>query len=280
MNRRNLVMLTGIISLIVVVILLLTSPNLLFSPVTSFICTDIYRSSNNNVAVRTKTDFASQTHMTQFPLVIGKWTGVNYDTTEYIKELGGDVMLVRRYDPKTFTQPLFLTIVQAKTESSFHPPRVCFVAQGYKIQEDAEDSIMVDEASWVKGSTSISIPLRKLVVTQNSKDGGIIERRIALYFYVKGNQFYSDTITLVEVYGLVPISGSYDGTLSEGKDFISQAMPLMFEPDQNNQGQPIIITLAEWGFTGYILIFFLLLVPVSLISYPFIQHRMKTNVKQ
>jgi len=85
---------------------------------------------------------------------------------------------------------------------------------------------------------------------------------------------------LVEVYGLVPINGSYDGTLSEGKEFISQAMPLMFEPDQNNQGQPIIITLAERGFAGYLLIFLLLLVPVSLISYPFIQNRMKVNVKQ
>lgn len=267
-NRRNDSAILGIAILIVVVLLLLTSPDLLFSPVATFIDTELYRSSGNEVSVRTKTDFGSQEHMAAFPREIGKWEGYDYDTTKYVELLGADVMLLRRYEPITFTQPVFLLILQAKTESSFHPPEVCIRAQGHEIEEKGEEKVFVTDATWVKEPSRISIPLRKLVTTKESQGGKVTERRVVLFCYVKGNQFYDDTITMIQVEALAPLSGSYEGTLNEEKDFISKAIPLMFEPSEESTWQPVFMTLTGWGMVGYLVIAFLLLVPVTIIFYP------------
>jgi hypothetical protein len=257
----------------------LTSPNLLFSPVVSFIDTDLYKVSGNEASVSTKTDFGSEEHMAAFPREIGKWTGYDYDTTKYVELLGADVMLLRNYEPSTFTQPVFFLILQAKTESSFHPPEVCVRAQGGLIQEEGDEKVVVTEADWVKGPSSISIPLKKIVTTKSSKDGTVIERRVLLFCYVKGNQFYNDTITMIQIEALAPLQGSYDGTLNEEKDFISQAMPLLFEPAQTSEWRPLVMTLTESGTSGYLVIAFLLLLPAAIIAYPRI-HRKKDTTRR
>jgi hypothetical protein len=258
----------GIAILIIVVLLLLTSPNLLFSPVVTFIDTELYHSSGDEVPVRTKTDFGSQEHMAAFPREIGKWDGYDYDTTKYVESLGADIMLLRRYEPRTFSQPIFFLILQANTESSFHPPKVCIQAQGHEIQEEGDEEIFVTDAAWAKESSSMSIPLKKLVSIKKSQDGKITERRVVLFCYVKGNQFYTDTITMIQLEALAPLEGSYEGALNEEKDFISQAIPLMFEPSGESTWHPIFRVLIEWGIAGYLVIAFMLLVPVTIILYP------------
>jgi hypothetical protein len=211
--------------------------------------------------------------MAAFPREIGKWVGYDYDTTKYVELLGADIMLLRNYEPSTFTQPLFFLILQAKTESSFHAPKVCIRAQGGEIQEEGDEKVVITEANWVKGPSSISIPLKKLVTTKSSKDGKIIERRVLLFCYVKGNQFYTDTITMIQVEALAPLQGSYEGTLNEEKDFISQAMPLMFEPNEEGEWHPLVMVLMEWGTSGYLVIAFLLLLPAAIMVYPRIQRK-------
>ena len=89
-------------------------------PDDSFIDTELYSSSGNEASVRTKTDFGSRGYMAEFPREIGKGTGYDYDTTKYVEKLGADIMLLRNYEPSTFTQPLFFLFLQADTESSFH----------------------------------------------------------------------------------------------------------------------------------------------------------------
>jgi hypothetical protein len=275
MNHRShgLANLVGIAILITVVLLLMTSRDVLFSPVTTFIDTELYRSSGNEASVRTKMDFGSQEHMTAFPREIGKWVGYDYDTTKYVELLGADIMLLRGYEPSTFTQPLFFLILQANTESSFHPPKVCIRAQGHEIQEEGDEKVVVTDATWVKGSSSTSIPLKKLVTTKNSKDGRVMERRVVLFCYVKGNQFYTDTITMLQIEALAPLSGSYEDTLNEEKSFLIQAMPLMFEPSGKSQWYPLVMWLIERGIAGYLVIAFLLLVPIMVICYPRIRWR-------
>jgi len=99
--------LAGIVVFLLVIIILLTSSNVLFSPVVTFIDTELYRSSGNEISVKTKADFGSYEHMAAFPHEIGKWVGYDYDTTEYIERLGANIMLLRDYEPSTFSQPIF-----------------------------------------------------------------------------------------------------------------------------------------------------------------------------
>ena len=269
-NRRrfDFVNLGGIALFVLVILLLLTSPGLVFSPVTTFIDTELYRSSGNEASVRTKMDFGSQEHMSAFPTSVGKWEGYDYDTTKYVELLGADIMLLRNYEPSTFSQPVFFLILQAKTESSFHPPEVCVRAQGGEIQESGDVEVTVEDANWVQGSTNTSLPLKKLVIVKKAKDGTIKERRVMLYCYVKGNQFYSDTITMIQVEALAPLQGSYDATLHEEENFISQAMPLMFEPAKADTWHPLVIQLAEKGIPGYLIIAVMVLLPAAIIIYP------------
>lgn len=267
MNKRtgDSANLVGIVILIVVVILLLTSPGLLFSPMVTFIDTELYRSSGQEVSVRTRMDFRSQEHMAAFPLKLGKWDGYDYDTTKYVEQLGANVMLLRAYEPRTLTQPVFFLILQAKTESSFHPPKICIRAQGHEIQEEGEEKVLITDATWAKGSSSISIPLRKLITIKKSEDGRITERRVVLFCYVKGNRFYEDTITMIQMEALAPLTGSYEGALNEEKDFISQAIPLMFEPVEEARWDPLFMVFFEWGTSGYLVIAFMFLVPITII---------------
>jgi hypothetical protein len=272
-NRYRGAMILGIIVFLCVAVVLVATPSSLFSPMVTFIDSELYNSSGHEAFVNTTTDFGSTTQMAAFPRIVGKWTGADFPVSEYVKLLGADVMLVRSYEPSTFTQPVFLVIVQAKTESSFHPPKVCVVAQGDEVQEEGEVTIDVTDAAWVKGPSTVSVPLKKLVVVRKNAEGTIIERRILLFCYVKGNQFYSDTITMIQIEALAPIQGSYEDSLKEQKDFITQAVPLMFSPGSDSQWSPLFFTFTKWGIGGYLLILILLLAPISLIVYAAIRRR-------
>jgi hypothetical protein len=273
MNRqKQLLVFSGIGLLTIVLLILLASPDMIFSPTITVIGSDLNKSSTNQVSVTTLTDLGDPAQMAAFPYDIGKWHGRDYDTTAVAKALGANVVLLRGYDPDTFTQPLFLTIVQSKADSSFHAPDYCFNSQGYKIQENTKESVVVTNPDWSRNQSTIEIPLNKLIVTRDSPDGKIIERSVVLYFYVKGNQFYSDMITMVEMQGLAPIQGSYEGTLNEEKEFISQITPLLFQPGKDS-GQPLFTTLGEKGGGGYAVIALMLIIPVALIVFPFLRRR-------
>lgn len=272
-NRRNGFTITGIALLIGITLLLLSSPQQLFSPVATFIDTELNRSSGKEVSVRTKTDFGNQEQVAAFPLSFGKWEGYEYDTTRYVELLGADVMLLRGYEPETFSQPVFFLILQAKTESSFHSPKRCVLSQGHEIQEEGIEDVFIESTAWIKEHDTLSIPFSKLVVCKKSKDGTILERRVLLFCYVKGNQFTTDTITMIQIEALAPISGSYEGTLSEQKLFLSQAIPLLFDPGEEVKWHPIGLNLIEWGLPGYIVVTLILLVPILIIVFPKLRRR-------
>ncbi len=251
-----------------IAVLLLSSSDLIFSPGVTFIDTELHRSSGDEAYVRTRMDLGSQEHMAAFPLSMGNWTGYEYDAAKWEEELGADIVMMRGYAPRAFAQPVFLLIMQAKTETSFHPPTVCYPAQGYEIQEKSQEMISVTDTSWAESPLSKSIPVNKLVVTKESEDGIITERRVVLYCYVKGNQFTTDTITMIRTEALAPIEGSYEGSVNVQKDFFNQSIPYMFEPAEEKEWNPIVLELVEWGIGGCFIIFILLCIPAAIIIYP------------
>jgi hypothetical protein len=273
-RRKRNSLIVGTALMVVVILVLLASPTFLFSPTATFIDTELNKASENRIPVRTKTDFGRPEVMASFPKQIGKWEGTDHDVTEYVELLGANLVLLRNYLPSTFTQPLFFTIVQAKTVSSFHPPKVCFAGQGYQTQEEGDETVDMTDTSWLKGSTPVSVPFKKMVVTKASKNGQISERRVALYCYVKGNQFYSDTITMIQTEALAPLQGSYEGALSEQKDFLVQSVPLMFSPDRTEgQWLPLAVILVGSGVGGMVLLVLLLLAPLAIIMYPYFRRK-------
>ena len=265
---RQYSVIISVFILVSIAVLLLSSSDLIFSSGVTFIDTELHRSSGDEAYVRTKLDFGSQEHMAAFPLQIGNWTGYSYDSTKWTEDLGADIILMRGYTPAIFSQPVFLLIMQAKTESSFHPPTVCYPAQGYEIQEKTTEEVVITDTAWSESPSSMAIPLNMLVVTKESASGNLTERRVVLYSYIKGNQFTTDTITMIRTEALAPIHDSYEGSLSAQKEFLDQAIPLMFEPADAAEWNPIILELVEWGVGGYIVIGLLFCIPLFIVVYP------------
>ncbi len=274
-NRKQYyMMLTGIGILTIVVLILVSSPSAFFSPMVRVIGNDLNKATENEVSIATKTDFSDSEQVNALPYNIGKWHGKDYDTEELKKALKANVVLLRGYDPETFTQPLFLTIVQSKTDVSFHGTAYCLTFQGYDIQEQSPEKLAITDPDWAKEGSSVTIPLDKLIATKSTKEGRIFERRLVLFFYVKGNQFNSDEIAMVQVQGLIPLEGGYEGTLNEEKAFLSELIPLLFEPaGASSQWHPVFRILTDLGTGGYVLIIFMLLVPLVLIVYPLARRR-------
>jgi hypothetical protein len=273
-HGRQYWVLAGIGLLTIAVIVLLVSPGMVFSPMVTVIGSDLNQSSSDQVSVTTTADLGSPEQMAAFPRDIGKWHGEDYDAEATARQLGARAVLIREYKPKTFSQPLYLTIVQSESSSSFHElDKYCYPDQGYDIEENSKDLLVVDNPTWTEGKSSIIIPLKKLVVTKDNSNGDIIERSVAIFFYIKGNQYYSDLVTMIEVQGLAPVSGPYDDTLNEEKSFMTQIVPLLFQPANGSEWNPLVLSLADKGIIGYTGIGVILLIPLAVIAYPFIRKR-------
>ena len=266
---KRYAVLIGIFFLTCIVILLFSTPSVMFSSGVSFVDTELYRSSGNETYVTTKMDFGDNELVASFPSEMGEWEGYDYDSTGAAEQLGADVMLMRGYTYAGLYQPIFFLIMQARTESSFHPPTVCYPSQGYEIEEESSEQVLVTDIDWVgqQNTADISIPVKKLVVYKESK-GNVTERRVVFYWYVKSNQFTSDTITMIRVSALAPIQGSYEGILDVMKSFTSDAFPHMFEVEDQENGQTLAARLTDFGIPGYLAIAFAICAPLSIIVYP------------
>jgi len=133
--------LIGLILLVLVVILLFSTPSTFFAKSITTIDTELSHASGKEIMVEMKLDFGNNGHMRAFPMNIDGWKGSDYNTERVAKSLGADVMLMRAYsNPKSY-QPVFFLIVQSRNRSSFHPPVVCYPALGYTIEEEGKDYV-------------------------------------------------------------------------------------------------------------------------------------------
>lgn len=266
LRRYSLIL--GFSTLILIIVLLLSSSELLFSSGVTFIDTELNRSSGNEVYVKTRLNFGDYDQLAAFPMKIGEWTGWPYPTEKWEEILKTDLMIMRGYTRPGALQAIFFLAMQADTESSFHPPHICYASQNYTVVETSKDYVIVTDPSLAGPSGELKVPLERMVVVKKSKNGDIIERRVVLHFYVKGNQFTSNTITWVRLEALTSTEGSYEPALQQEKELLAAAMPLMFSSADKDEWNPIILELTDWGAGGYILIVLLFAVPAAILLFP------------
>ncbi|PXF62166.1 MAG: hypothetical protein C4B59_00715 [Candidatus Methanogaster sp.] len=264
----------GLLVLTLVIVMLFSNQSMLFSKSATAIDTELARASRDAMTVRTRMDLGSDDCMNEFPIEIGHWRGSNYNTANRASGLDADVMLMRAYTNPESYQPLFFLIIQSDNRSSFHPPIVCYPSLGYTIEEEGKEKVPVsmqnvgweEEFSIYKKSEeeNKSISVKKLVVVKESK-GKITERRVVLYLYLNRG-FTSNTITMIRVSALAPLSGSYENVLEMEKEFLSEAFPHMFE--FKKEEKLIIYQLMDLGLWGWLLVIVLFMIPILIICYP------------
>jgi len=264
----------GLLVLTLVIVMLFSNQSMLFSKSATAIDTELARASGDAMTVRTKMDLGSDDCMNKFPIEIGHWRGSNHNTDNLAAGLNADVMLMRTYTNPELYQPLFFLIIQSDNRSSFHPPIVCYPSLGYTIEEEGKEKVpvSVQNVGWEEefsvykksedGNKSISV--KKLVVVKES-NGKITERRVVLYLYLNRG-FTSNTVTMIRVSALAPLSGSYEAVLEMEKEFLSEAFPHMFE--FKKEEKLIIYQLMDFGLWGWLLVIALFMIPILIICYP------------
>ncbi len=266
--RRYAVLLSAI-ALVLILVVLLTSPASTLSPGGTFIGSDLTGTGGDEVHVRTKIDLSDAEALSEFPKQFGVWQGEDASQSEIddMREtLGADVVLLRDYERAGLYQPLDVLVMQAETDVSFRPLATCYVAHGYDVVEEGKETVSMSGNGWTEGQ-DLSLPLSRMVAVRQ-REGEVYQRLVVLYFYLRGNQLSGDAVTMLRVQALATPAGSYSGILSMQKDFIAEAVPLLFEPDERAGWRPLAVRLAGVGAGGYLAMALLLLIPVAIAVYP------------
>jgi len=279
----------GLIALVFVIILLLSTPSMILAKQVSVIDTELSHASGHETSVKIKMDFGSNAHVQALPTIIGDWQSVgSCNKSQLAEQLGADVMLLRTHCQQGAgsCQPVFLLIIQSQNRSSFHPPIVCYPAVGYKIEEETTEEIRVSNATWAEapwypnvaleepGIFNGSMSAKKLVIAKES-DGEVTKRKVVLYFYVKDNPVITDKITMIRVSAHAPLNGSYEGALNLTKEFMAEVVPYMFEVREEED--ITAVQLAKSGIGGWLIIGALVSVPIGIIVYPRIKNRKRNE---
>lgn len=272
-----------------VVISLIANPSVLFARGVQFIDSDL-GDSDGRTFVRTRMDLGSKETALSFPMQIGRWQATD-KTKPWLEEaLDADVLFQRNYSLPDFPLPVYFLIIRSKSTSSFHPPPVCYQAQGWEIEEEGKETIPITDTSWAETYTSPPeqrglarssggkqpyemLGAKKMVVVRKS-DGKVIDRRVVLYFYVKKNSWVGSdngAITMIRVSTNAPEKGSYEGVLNVIRNFTGDVIPYIFEPKEPER--IYFVQLTDGGVKGWLLLTVLFAVPLGMIAWPRVRRR-------
>ena len=261
----------GLFLLTLVIVLLCSSPQDLFCAV-YFIDTELQGASENKVSVRVKVDLGKEEHLDELPLSIGQWQGSGQDAWWYEMVLNADVVLMRTYVKANESQPVYLLLMQSSSLYSLHAPPICYTALGYEIEDEGSEEVYVKDATWTIDFPSFPVAVKRLVVQKPLDDEGL-RRRVVLYFYVKDRAFTSDKISMVRVSTPAAADGALNDSVDRAREFMSEVIPLMFEPHQ--EGQMYVEHLAGMGPGGYFAIAGMLAIPLVVMLYPYYGWKLK-----
>lgn len=280
---------TGVFLLTIIIAVSFITPKSILSTEANFVYSDLQNPGEEHTKVRTKLDPGDEKAMEDLPKNIGDWRILDmvikgYKEEELERSLNADIITVKGYlKNEPFALPVKLLTLQSKTRASFHPPEVCYPAMGYEILEEGYEDIVIPEEIWSQIEDTVdslemfstgkrelnnTIRFKKLVISQED-DRGIDRRTIILYFYLGNSSAFVHLtkITMVRVSVDVLVSGSVDDSLNMAKEFLIEAIPLMFGPDEGGD-RVIIDKLVHSGAGGILVAILMYLVPVSIIFAP------------
>ncbi len=278
MRKFGLRITTGVVLFFAIIAVLSASYQDLFMHGIRMIDTELDEAGGNSFFVRTKGNFGENEYIETLPKNVDDWYGSgDYDWDHIKKALGADAMLVRAYTKTSIYSLVFLLVAQSDDPSSFHPPPVCYRAQGYDIESEDKISFPVPNTNWAaqqwrseeegnvfKGEFSAKV----LVISKKDSDGNIYDRMIVLYYYVKHGGVVPDNITMVQVSMSAPANLADDRTYEMLKELMGDMVPVMFEPEKIEKEATAAHIVYKFGATGYLMIIGVFMVPIAIAFFP------------
>ncbi len=278
MKKFGLRITFGVVLFSAVIAVLISSSQELFLHGIWMIDTELNESGKSALFVRTKMDFGKSEHVESLSPQIDEWYSVGDYDWDYIKDaLGADAMTVCGYTTKDIYQVVFLLLAQSSDPSSFHPPPVCFRAQGYEIEEERTVSFSVSETDWAashwRSETEGNVfkggfDAKLLIISKKDTAGTVNERMAVLYYYVKHGKVVPDRITMVQVSTRAPVDSSYEYGLELLKELMGDSIPVLFEPEKIETEATAVVIVHKFGALGYLIVAGALLLPLLIAVFP------------
>jgi len=176
---------------------------------------DNWRRTDRERAVRTPYDFRLGPNLNDLPLQIGEWQGQDVPQTnlEVFILLEPEEYVFRLYEradgrrPSTGSgQRLWLSLIGSRKSKSFHPPQICYVADGWRTDVSSEP-IPVGEGE---------LYALKVIATK----GGTTH--VVLYFFLWPDYSRDPAAGTVLFKVTAPLMGSVEETVAVEKEFIRE----------------------------------------------------------
>jgi len=176
--------------------------------------TSYYFSTSHEGKFVSNTNYLYKPNLENLPYKLGDWEGGYFDTDDK------NILYHRRYENKKLDSALFLLAVHGTNESQFHTPEVCYIGDGWKIEERRFKSINLrDEAFQVRYS----------VVTKEDM------KHLVLYWYLWPDSRRNITDGLVMLRLSVVIRTSLEDAENAALDFIRQLSELKMDLNKGDE---------------------------------------------
>ena len=182
---------------------------------------DYWQSTNREQLVQATVPIDLAHDLNALPLDIGRWRGVDVPETniEVFILLEPDQLIRRRYENGA-GQHVWLTLIGGRQSRSFHPPDLCYDADGWNTSL-ASQSISLDHGGEIHGLW--------LEAKKHIDDAAAVTEHRVFYFYLFPNQQRNQQDGIILFRLTSPEYGSSEDTLAVQADllrhFFSEATP-------------------------------------------------------
>lgn len=247
----------GVVGLLVVAALLLSTPSMIFARGLAVVDTELREAGPDPQRVLTKRDLADPKELESLPRQLGAWNATRqYAWDDVGTLLNAQVLLSRDYARRDVLQPVNLLVVQSSNVSSFHPAPVCYRVQGWAVDDaGATVSVPVPNATWAQPTwLSEDEPfafggnLTAKVLTA-TKPG---ETRIVLYVYLKREDWrVTNAVTWIRTEIAVGPNTTAERALPVLQSLLGEAVPELFAFEQGDEptlGETLLVDKAPGGW--------------------------------
>lgn len=249
--QKNILILTGILSISYIIIFLLAPEDIANYTIAD---TEYWRETKNRQILKSAYEYNNKEDIQKFPETLGEWKSYDFRyPDEVYTKLNADILLSRAYT-SGHGKLLWIDFINSKVGESFHNQRICVEGAGWVVDNESITEFTIEDQSK---------PFKRLYANRLDISKGDKKQVMVYWFMFK--KFGSDNgVTMIRLSS--PVIQNRTSTFDSMKSFVEgQLFGAMYERKEKDT-----ITVGEnmvrkYGKTGMIAIAMSILVPGSLI---------------